>query len=138
MWFYNNSPPSSAWVVVPNTGDRLLAVSSMVNTPNSPPVPNYNKNGGTQSGPITDYLIPGTALTLDQIPPHFHGVGGSYASTNGSGATNYARYAQKSNAEANINSANAGGNANGAANPHTHPATYRPAANVGIIYQKVL
>ena len=115
-WFYQNVAPA-LWSIIPGTGDRLLAVKGGST--------NYNINGGTQNL-FSDWLIPGTTLTIDQIPSHTHTarvrknkndtLQGLFAGTQATSSQN-----------------NAETNATGGGQPHTHPETYRPAANIGII-----
>lgn len=136
-WFYQNVAPA-LWAIVPNTGDRLLAVKGGTT--------NYNINGGTQNL-FADWLIPGTTLTIDQIPSHSHMQ--PMDDTNGHSTTKFTagqtghsafRYTQGyPTGGAGSNQFTSNGNANApsynfpATNPHTHPASYRPAANIGII-----
>lgn len=116
-WFYQNVAPA-LWAIIPGTGDRLLAVKGG----NS----NYNINGGTQNL-FGDWLIPGTVLTVNQIPAHQHQYQMFEDSAGSNEGTQGARRARTAAGNSGTTAPTGGGQA------HTHPATYRPAANIGII-----
>ena len=69
MWFYQGTPPSTNWQVIPGTGDRLLAVAD--------PTPVIGTNyksipqtfAGNQGG---TWQQVGWALTIAQMPSHTH------------------------------------------------------------------
>jgi hypothetical protein len=116
-WFYQNIAPA-LWSIVPGTGDRLLAVKGGSS--------NYNINGGTQNN-FGDWLIPPTTLTIDQIPAHQHEYQLFEESAGSNQGTLGARRARVSAGTNGVTAPRGGGQA------HTHPASYRPAANIGII-----
>lgn len=119
MWFYQDTAPA-LWSIVPGTGDRLLAVKGGST--------NYNIPGGTQNL-FGDWLIPGTTLTIDQIPAHTHGFSVFKSDQEGN--------LSKKVSSTNRSTSNAvQTDSTGGGQPHTHPASYRPAANIGIICVK--
>ncbi len=119
MWFYNGGVPAG-WTAVPNTGDRLLAVSDGVN--------NYNTNAasGSQSGTWqqTDWI-----LTVAQLPKHSHSL--NMGNDSGGQFKGFFETAQTSINKKAFTSD--GGDAGLKGEGHNHGLSWRPAANVGII-----
>lgn len=119
MWFYQNVAPA-LWSIIPGTGDRLLAVKGGST--------NYNIPGGSQNL-FADWLIPGTTLTIDQIPAHTHGYSVFKSDIDG----NLSKKISSTNRSTSNHTET---ESTGGGQAHTHPASYRPAANVGIICVK--
>lgn len=124
MWFYTNQnglPPN--WAVVPDTGDRLLAVA----TGGVSPVNYAGVQGGVSAG---SWQQEDHALTIAQLPEHAH---------------EYVMYRDEAGSEASSEGARRGKNSQakrgftdlaGQNQGHNHGNTWRPYANVGIIGYK--
>jgi hypothetical protein len=141
MWFYNSAVPIG-WTAIPNTGDRLLAVSDSVTKYAG------SANPGTQAG---SWQQSNATLTIDQIPAHSH-----YAAMDNSvGSSGFLYAAGKTTHVIGDQFRNTQGFPTGGigstayssssppdyftypgTNPHNHGNTWRPLANVGILGQK--
>lgn len=113
-WFYQSSAPMG-WTPVANTNDCLLAVKSTSGT--------YT-NAGTIQG---TWLQPGHTLTIDEIPPHTHGIR-VYSADGGGQAVRSNNPTGQSNL---IQSQSTGGGQS-----HTHGDTWRPLSAVGLLCRK--
>ena len=126
MWFYCNSnalPPN--WSMVPDTGDRLLAVA----TNGSPPVSYAGAQGGVSAG---TWQQEDHALTIAQLPEHAHQYRLSTHSSDDDRPGLFSRTAKEPfsedfRAETDLAGQNEG---------HNHGNTWRPLANVGCIGNK--
>ncbi len=136
IWFYLGSAPSG-WAIVPNTGDRLLAVTS------GSGVNRYNNaSAGTQSGSWQQEGVgggnPGGGLNINQIPNHYHQVNAS--SDNTSSNVNFCRSGKSDHNIGTFSSSGVIGSTNdlstNACLPHNHGNSWRPSANIGIICEK--
>lgn len=128
-WFWQASAPLG-WSIVPNTGDRLLAVADGST--------NYDTGaGGTQKGTWQQGDvdgIPGNGLTIQQIPDHTHQY--YFGETQSNSNANFAHGAVTSTGrQATTSGINQKTNP-GACAPHNHGSVWRPLANVGIICNK--
>lgn len=133
MWFYQGAAPLG-WTVIPNVGDRLLAVSDI--TPlfkykgaNAPAQVGLWQQEGVNGG------VPGAGLTLLQIPLHNHTIKASSDNLSGANA-DYARTGKADHDAGTIESSYSGGGTGGQGQPHNHGDSWRPAANVGILCEK--
>jgi hypothetical protein len=118
MWFFDGTPPNSAWEIVPNTGDRLLACANGSGT---------YATGGTMVG---TWQQANHTLTIDQIPSHFHPITRMQGNNVKSGTG--AKVWFESGPSTIKNTEAVGGG-----NFHNHGNTWRPSANVGIICIKM-
>lgn len=122
MWFYMNSVPVSPsfWQIIPNTGDRLLAVRGGAT---------YVTGGSSTSTNLwqqTDHT-----LTLAQIPAHSHNYKVYKSDIDGNLSFKTASTNRSSNNTTKTDDAGGG-------QGHNHGNTWRPAASVGILCQKIL
>lgn len=117
MWFYQGTAPLG-WTLIPNTGDRLLAVSDSFLKYNGVNAPN-------QTG---DWQQAGHVLTKGEMPVHSHNI----IVADDSGTSNITVSKGRT--------ANAGSyratTAEGSSQAHNHGFTWRPLANVGILCVK--
>lgn len=123
MWFYQASAPNGdgSWVIVPGTGDSLLAVSDGTNN-------YFGASAGTQNG---SWQQTDLTLTIDQIPAHIHEILTGRNFQQSSSGIYVGRY--DTLASSVIETQSTGGNL-----PHNHGNIWRPFANIGAIYKKVM
>lgn len=121
-YFYQLAAPVG-WTIVPNTGDRILAVSD-----------GTNQYASTAAGsPGGTWQQTGWALLPNQLPPHNHLIPAGKDSSDSPQNPGFARRATTSDPSTRITSF--GGNGlNG--DLHNHGNTWRPFANVGILAVK--
>ena len=130
-WFYQGAAPTG-WIIVPDTGDRLLGVSSGGSAKNK-----YGGNtaAGAQGGTWQQEGVGGGngGLTAAQIPPHTHEI------PTGKDPTGTDQVPQLANRSKTVDSSriiSLDGSPNLKGQPHDHGQTWRPAANVGLIAKK--
>lgn len=138
MWFHSTDAPNGVspifWRIVPNLGDRLLAVRSNTGK--------YTNGGGSGGDWQQEGVGGGTgALTLAQIPPHRHVIKqGKEDAKEDTFAETFPRLG-KHEAEpfSPARTELSGGSGNPLqAQTHNHGNAWRPLANVGVICTKVL
>lgn len=120
MWFYQASAPLG-WTLIPNTGDRLLAVSD--GTTNYNAVTSPNQTGTWQQGDVDG--VPGRGLSIAQMPAHNHTFKSGHSSEDG-----LYMMRNKNGGQTSTSSISGSGQA------HNHGSIWRPAANVGILCVK--
>jgi hypothetical protein len=138
-WFYQASAPLG-WTVIPNVGDRLLAISD-ISTQVSPPPAKYN---AVFAPNLTgDWLQKNAVLNITQIPAHSHvikvwksdqegNLSPKIGSTNRTTGNN-----QNTGNTGGIGSTNtASSEPAGATQGHNHGNEWRPLAAVGILCTK--
>jgi hypothetical protein len=125
MWFYQGAAPTG-WTIIPDTGDRLLGVTSGSSTKNK-----YAGTflAGTQS-PLTSWQQTDTILTISQIPAHSH-TARMAKETTGSGSSTIPARGKVDDPTSTITTSSVGGSQG-----HNHGKTWRPAANVGLLAVK--
>lgn len=121
-WFYQAVAPSN-WTIIPNTGNRLLAVSDGVNL--------YSGAGGGTAGGTWQQTS--TALTIAQIPAHTHLI---LKTKEPSGSSNALGPQRGKVPETPDATGFATSEATGGSQGHNHGNTWRPLANVGILCNK--
>lgn len=144
MWFFMQVAPLG-WTVVPTTGDKVLATA----------LPGGQSYQYTTPGFQGTWQQENTSLTITQIPSHSHymdtgifsPIGQSTSSSKVANAQNAAihtRYVPSfptggngSTQQTSSGNNLAPNNSLPAADGHNHGSTWRPAAAVGIICQKV-
>ena len=129
MWFYQASAPTD-WSIIPNTGDRLLAVATPI-IGASAAVPYSGTFGGSQSG---NWQQSGAILNINQIPNHTHFVN---LATGGTAAA-LAKAASTPSSSGTTQTTGIFGTSNpdGVSQAHDHGNLWRPLANVGILCNK--
>lgn len=124
-WFYAPTAPAG-WTVVAGTGDRILATV----------LPGGGANTYSAYGQFGTWQQENHPLTINQIPNHTHEI---FASNNDAdGNSNRIRTGRS---DKPVNSVASGfvigsNQGEGVAQGHNHGASWRPAANVGIICEK--
>jgi hypothetical protein len=137
MWFYMNAVPVSPsfWQIIPNTGDRLLAVKGGATF----------VTGGVSTA-TTNWQQSNATLTIDQIPAHSHAMR-TRQSKSGTLQANIVSGTQETSHQNNAATKFTGGAGStdtastdpaGATNGHNHGNTWRPSASVGILCLKIL
>lgn len=135
LWFHSSRAPNGVspvfWQIVPNVGDRLLAVASAAGK--------YTDAGGLGGTWLQEGVGGGEGgLTVAQIPAHTHVItqGKETAKTDTSAQT----YPLLGKIEAKLGrfAGPARTNETGQGKTHNHGSDWRPLANVGVICTKVL
>lgn len=140
LWFYASAAPNGVspvfWKIVPNLGDRLLAVRNSTGE--------YTAGGG-KGGDWQQQGVGGGmgALTLAMIPPHTHRIPlGKEVTDQDTSAEIFPRLAKhiaKTDFTSDARTASAGGSGTPPKTlTHNHGKDWRPLANVGVICEKVL
>lgn len=128
MWFYQASLPSG-WEPIEATGDALLAVKGGSNK---------YQNFGTQG----TWSQPGHALTVEQMPSHYHIAFKTKETTGSSNSLGPVRgkTADPGSFQTQSTGGLGSGQNEGVGGPtveHNHGSTWRPLANVGILGRKM-
>ncbi len=137
MWFYQAAAPLG-WTVIPNTGDRLLAVSD-ISTQTSPA-----KYNGVFAPALTgNWQQNDTALDITQIPAHSHVVKVWKSDIDGNLSAKIGSTNRNTGNNQNTNKTGGAGSTvtastdpAGATVGHNHGAIWRPLAAVGILCTK--
>lgn len=147
MWFWMTTAPLG-WQIVPNSGDRVLATALPGGQSFQYTTPGYQ--GNWQQQDVNG--VSGQGLTITQIPNHNHYAafghdqsnkharyihGARYINTDGDPIFGEAPTANPVRGVVGGKGDNANHNNYGQCDPHNHGATWRPAAAVGIICQKI-
>ena len=133
IWFYQGLAPTY-WQVVPNTGDRLLAVRGGATY----------VTGGSVAGTWQQTDVDGVAgkgLTIAQMPLHGHGV--QVRDDTGFSSNDFVRSAKASGSSSKtipgpIVQAGSNSGTDGTSAGHNHGSGWRPDCAVGIICQKTI
>lgn len=134
LWFYQDAVPVSTayWAIVPNTGDRLLAVKGGSS---------YTV-GGTVTN-LSNWQQLDATLTIEQIPAHAHVA--RVRKNKSSTLDSLFAGTQPTDSQNNATTGYTGGTGStdkrstdpvGATKGHNHGNTWRPSAAVGILCQK--
>jgi hypothetical protein len=140
LWFYSGSPPNGNWVIVPGTGDKLIAVTD----PSAGGLKYAGSNGGTQNGNWQQgdvNGIPNTGLTINQIPAHQHSISNVAISKVQRGTADTPVWRSVTGSQFTDFTGSASGTPSGGqptSLAHNHGAVWRPFANIGIICKKSL
>lgn len=132
IWILAENYPSG-WSLVPNTGDRLLAIKG------GSKYTTAGADGGTWLTEGVNGGVPGGALTIEQIPAHRH-RGHKTKEHPSSSEPDTDKDALRGKVKEDdsvfkfryVDSEPTGGN-----QPHNHGNTWRPRAQVGIIIEKI-
>ena len=132
IWAFQASYPSG-WKLVPDTGDKLLAIvgGSKYTTAGT--------EGGTWLTEGVNGGDPGGALTIEQIPAHRHRGHKTKTHLSSSAANNGKDPLRGKVAEDDSNFRDRYFNTEetGGGQPHNHGNAWRPRAQVGIIIEKI-
>lgn len=131
-WFYQATAPMF-WSSI-GTGDTILAVAGGSQAYN---VTAGNVSGTWQQGDVGG--VPGTGLTVAQMPAHGHSI--RVRDDSGFNSNDNVRSANASSANsktitAPIGSSGSSSGTGGTSQAHNHGNVWRPMASVGIICQK--
>lgn len=135
MWFWQGTP-AAGWNLIPDTGDRLLAVSDGTN--------NYSAQAAGTQTPLGNWQQTGISLSVEQMPGHSHE--GVYEKGNLSPSKTCinttqdkylttSKYTLYTGGTGTTSSNNPNGNVSAAL--HNHGNTWRPAANIGCMGIKI-
>lgn len=134
LWFYQDTVPVSTayWAIVPNTGDRLLAVKGG----------SSYTTGGTVTN-ASNWQQTDAFLTVEQMPAHAHTA--RVRKCKSGTLTSLFAGTQETSSQNTAQTRFTGGTGStdihstdpaGATKGHNHGNTWRPAGAVGIICQK--